>query len=207
MKMQESSLEKRNWRHRRLLCIKLRFLGTLCFLPVHLSLCLPLLMLQLQLSYLKIQMKPNVKKKLVPPMPPVPELAPSEDTSATTDAPATASAVVATAVPTLTKAASNLAPLALSVENWEAPPSPSTPEEAFSLATAAMAGIEKHGTFCQQIVDMMPTINTATNSVDISAVRSKIFSMKDAKGSSEAALLGWETLRCEFRAMRAAAPG
>jgi hypothetical protein len=117
---------------------------------------------------------------------------PSEDLPNPTSAPVTSSAVVPAAVPTQTEGV---------------PPFPSTPEEkAFSLATDVMAGIEKHGILCKQIIDMIPTINTAYGA-DVAAVQSKISSMKDAQGSCEAALLGWEALRCEFRAMRAAAPG
>jgi hypothetical protein len=171
----------------------------------------------------------NSEVKPAPTTPPVYEMAPSYFLASTNSPAAASIAVPAAAVtvvskktyktksevksaprtplvstPTPTKA--NVAPPALSVENREAPPSPSTPQgKALSLATAALAGIEKHGTLCQQIVNMMPTINTAYGA-DVSAVQSKISSMKDAQGSSEAALLGWEALRCEFRAMPVAAP-
>jgi hypothetical protein len=132
---------------------------------------------------------------------------PTEDIPATTNMPVTSSAVVLAAVPTKTEAASIGGPPVLSIENEEAPPLPSTPEEkVFSLATAVMAGIEKHGSLCKQITNIIPTINTAY-SADVSAVQNKLSSMKDAQGSCCDALLSWEALRCEFWAMRAAAPG
>jgi hypothetical protein len=54
---------------------------------------------------------------------------PSEDIPNLTNAPVTSSAVVPAAVPTQTKVASNVALPALSIENGEAPPLPSIPEE------------------------------------------------------------------------------
>jgi peroxiredoxin len=71
---------------------------------------------------------------------------------------------------------------------------------------AVVDGIEEHGILCKQITNMIPTINTACRA-DVSAFQNKLSSMKDIQGSCCDALLDWEALRCEFRAMQAAALG
>jgi hypothetical protein len=130
---------------------------------MHLQLHMPLHLLQLQPWNLKRQIETNSEEKLVPPSPPVPKTAPSENISVPTNAPAAESATApatasaAAAAPAVQSEETNKTdsevkpgPLAPSVDEiapFEDIPAPTdAPATASAAALAAAATVKSEET-------------------------------------------------------------